>query len=197
MIRGGSLLCSCNQGGRGPLCYPDPCSATISGEHARVRTENDSRGRLGLPRIRGGLSHTFREMATSTDLMSSEVHEVQEVWTCQKDLQVTYQAAKSSPKDIHIFWVVPPTESPKIMDLRGIHSPKALRQQGGQSFCPWHGKEGQNESTVVNHLCTSHYHFSLICSQCLEHFTTSIIVMHHHLQLCKLALASINDDDDD
>ena len=96
---------------------------------------------------------------------------------------------------IQSFWVVPPIESPKIMRLKGIHSPKALCRQVGLSFCPWCGKEGQNKSTVVNHLQTGHYHLGLICSQCLKYFTTSANTMCHHLQLCKLALAGINDDD--
>ena len=39
---------------------------------------------------------------------------------------------------------------------------------------------------------TSHYHLGPICSQCLEYFTTSMDTMHHHSQLCKLALAGID-----
>ena len=58
----------------------------------------------------------------------------------------------------------------KIMGLKGIHSPKALKWWTGQSFCPWHGKEGQNKGTVVNHLRTSHYCLGLICGQCLQYF---------------------------
>ena len=48
-------------------------------------------------------------------------------------------------------------ESPKIMGLKGIHSPEALKWCAGQLFCPWCGKEGQNESTVeiINVLCTT------------------------------------------
>ena len=62
-------------------------------------------------------------MATSASLMGSDVHEVQEVWTGQKDLQVTHCVVKSLPQDICFFQMVPPTKSPKIMGLRGIHSP--------------------------------------------------------------------------
>ena len=110
----------------------------------------------------------FRELATSTNLMGSEVHEVKEAWTGWKDLQTTYLVAKSSPKDICFFRVMPSTESPKIIGLRGIHSPKVLCQWGGLSFCLWCRKEGQNEGTVVNHLWTSHYHLGLVCSHCVE-----------------------------
>ena len=103
---------------------------------------------------------------------------------------------QSSSKDIHFFWVVPPTESPKIMGLRAIHSPEALRWQGGLSFCLWCGKDGQNEGMVVNHLQTRHYHLDFICGQCLEYFTTSANAMHHHSQLCKPVPAGINNDND-
>ena len=88
------------------------------------------------------LSSTFREMATSTNLMGTEV---QEVWTGQRDLEAAHHTAKASPKDIQFFRIMPPTESPKIMGLRGIHSPEALQCWGGLSFCPWCGKEGQND----------------------------------------------------
>ena len=98
------------------------------------------------------LSHTFQEMAISAGLMDSEVYEVQEVWTGQKDLQVTHHMAKGSPKGIQFFQVVSPTKLPMIMGLKGIHSPEALHQQVGLSFCLWCGKEGQNEGMVVNHL---------------------------------------------
>ena len=141
-------------------------------------------------------SHTFKEMATSAGLMGSDVHEVHEVWTDQKDLWFTHHMVKSFPKDIHFFWVVPPTKLPMIMGLKGIHSPKALRWHGGLSFCLWCGKEGQNEDMVVNQLQMSNYHLGLICSQCLESFTTSTNAVHCHLQLCKLALAGVDDDDD-
>ena len=68
-----------------------------------------------------------------------------------------HQVAKSSPKDICFFWLVPSTESPKIMGLKWIHSPKALKWWAGLSFCPLCGNEGQNEGTMVNHLvpCTT------------------------------------------
>ena len=50
---------------------------------------------------------------------------------------------------------------------------------------------------VVNHLWTSHYHLGLICSWCMEYFTTRADAMWQHSQLCKLALAGINDNNDD
>ena len=57
-------------------------------------------------------------MGTSANLISSEVHEVQEAWTSQKDLRTILCTVKTSPKDICFFRVVPPTKLPKIMGLR-------------------------------------------------------------------------------
>ena len=142
------------------------------------------------------LSYTFQDMATSAGLMDSEGHEVQEVWTGWKDLWAAHHVVKGSLKGIQFFWVVPSTESPKIMWLKGIYSPKALSQQVGLSFCLWCRKEGQNEGMVVNHLQTSQFCLGLICSQCLRYFTTSADTMHCHLQLCKQTLAGINNNND-
>ena len=49
----------------------------------------------------------------------------------------------------------------------------------GLNFCPWCGKEGQNERTMVIHLWTMHYKLGLVCSKCL-HFPsiTSEAIQH-------------------
>ena len=93
--------------------------------------------------------------------------------------------ARGSAKDLHYFWVVSPLESPKIMGLKGIHSPEALKHQASLLFCPWCGKEGKNECTVVNHLHTSHDHLRLICKRCLLYFMTTSDIMQHHEQGCQ------------
>ena len=141
------------------------------------------------------ISPTFWQMATSTNLLGTKTHKVQENLGGRKDLWAANQAAKSSSNDIHFFIVVAPTELLKIMGFKGIHSPKALWWQSGLTFCPWCRKEGQNEGTVVNHLQTTHYHLGLICACCLDYFTTSADTMHQHAQLCKSMAASDDDDD--
>ena len=98
------------------------------------------------------LSHTFKEMADSAGHLKSDIYEVQDAWTGQKNLRTTNYAAKASQKNIQFFCMVTPTESPSIMGLEGIHSPEALCRWGGWSYCLWCAKEGQNEGTVVNHL---------------------------------------------
>ena len=79
-------------------------------------------------------------MASSTNLLGTEIHEVQESWVSWKDLKAAKQSTKSSPKDINFFRVVAPTKSLKIMGLKCIHSPKALQWQSRLIFCPRCGK---------------------------------------------------------
>ena len=57
-------------------------------------------------------------------------------------------------------------ESPKVMGLKGIHDPKALKWFAGFTYCPWCRKDGQNEGTIVNHLRTVHYKLGLVCNLC-------------------------------
>ena len=59
------------------------------------------------------LSSTFLQMATSTNLLGTEIHEVRESWGSWKDLWAVNWATKSSPKDIHYFRVVAPTKLQK------------------------------------------------------------------------------------
>ena len=61
---------------------------------------------------------------------------------------------------------IPPSESPKVMGLMGIHDLDALHCFGSITYCPWCGKQGQNEGTVVNHLQTTHYRLGLVCDRC-------------------------------
>ena len=58
------------------------------------------------------LSSMFWKMTTSTNLLGTEVHEVQEAWVSQKDLRVTNWVAKVSSKGIDFFRVVTPTVTP-------------------------------------------------------------------------------------
>ena len=103
------------------------------------------------------LSSLFWEMITSANLLESEIYEIQEVWTRWKDLRYAHHALRSSPKGLQFFCLVSPSESLKVMGLKGIHHPNALCCYIELSYCPWCGKVGQNEGTVVNHLWTTHY----------------------------------------
>ena len=63
--------------------------------------------------------------------------------------------------------------------------------------CLWCEEEGQNEGTVINHLQTNDYHLGHICGWCLEYFTNSADTMCCYSQLCKPALACVDNDDQD
>ena len=107
---------------------------------------------------------------------------------------------KSSPKGLKFFHLVSPSESSKVMGLKGIHHPDALCHHTGPSYCPWCGKEGQNKGTLVNHLQTMHYKLGLVCSRCLWFPTTTSEAMQHHGQACKHSDAKEEDrrpDDND
>ena len=121
----------------------------------------------------------------SAGLLKSNIYEVQDTWTGQKDLCTANHTAKASQKNKQFFHMVAPTELPSIMLLEGIHTPEALHRWGGHSYCPWCAKEGQNEGTMVNHLCTVHYHIGLVCTLCLAFFTTSADTMRKYGPHCK------------
>ena len=89
--------------------------------------------------------------------------------------------------------MVMPTKLPSIMGLKGIHSPEALYQQGGHSYCPWCGKEGQNEGMVINHLRTVHYHLGLVCTLCMDFSATSMDTVRWHVHVCKSMVAKDRD----
>ena len=87
------------------------------------------------------------------------------------------------PKGLRFLRVVPATESPKIMGLKGIHDPDALWHFAGCTYCPWCGKEGQNEGTMVNHLRTVHYRLGIVCNLCYGCPTVTLDTLHqqgHH-----------------
>ena len=75
-------------------------------------------------------------------------------------------ALRSLPKGLKFLHVVPPSESPKVMGLVGIHDLDALHHFNSLTRCPWCGKEGQNEGTFVNHLWMVHYRLGLVCDKC-------------------------------
>ena len=95
-------------------------------------------------------------MAVSAKLLGTSIHEIQELWTGPDKLNQTNYAPWSLPKGLKFLCMVPLLESPKVMGLMGINDPDALHCFSGVTHCPWCGKEGQNEGTMVNHLWTVH-----------------------------------------
>ena len=110
--------------------------------------------------------NVFRELAEGAGLLGEAIHEIQLLWTGPDELKEANYALQSMPKGLRFLRAEPATESPKVMGVMGIHDPDALWHFAGYTYCPWCGKEGQNEGTVVNHLRTTHYRLGLVCNQC-------------------------------
>ena len=131
------------------------------------------------------LSEIFKQMAMSIKLLGTSIYEIQASWMGPDELKQTNYGLQSLPKCLNFLQVVPPSESPRIMGLMGIHDPDALCCFSGITHCPWCGKEGQNEGTMVNHLQTVHYRLGLVCNRC--HDCPSIMadnLCHHTWQDC-------------
>ena len=103
------------------------------------------------------LSGMFRCLAMRTHLWGTSIYETQLPWTGPEELKQANYILLSLPKGLKFLQAVPPSESPKVMVLMGIHESDALCQFSHVTYCPWCSKEGQNEGTVVNHLWTTHY----------------------------------------
>ena len=112
------------------------------------------------------LSNIFKELAEGAGLLGKSIYEIQLLWDGLEKLKQSNYALQSLPKYLRFLRTVSANESPKVMGLKGIHDPEALQQFAGLTYCPWCGKEGQNEGTMVNHLRTTHYRLGLVCDQC-------------------------------
>ena len=126
------------------------------------------------------LSEIFKELAESVSLLGEAIYEIQLSWTGPEELKQANYALWSLPKGLRFLRAVPTMESPKVMGLMGIHDPNALQCYAGYTYCPWCGKKGQNEGTVVNHLRTTHYRLGLVCDQCFGYPTVMSDSLHQH-----------------
>ena len=98
------------------------------------------------------MTDIFQSMIESAGLLSSKNHEIKETWTGWSKLQYANYSLRTLPKGLKFFHPVSPLESLKVMGLTGIHHPDVLHHFNRVIHCPWCGKEGQNEGTVINHL---------------------------------------------
>ena len=126
------------------------------------------------------LSDAFKRLAKSTSLLGEAIYKIQLSWTRPEELKQVNYALQSLPKGLRFLRAVPTSESPKVMGLMGIHDPNALWCDAGYTYCPWCGKEGQNEGTVVNHLRTTHYRLGLVCDQCFGCPSVTLDSLHRH-----------------
>ena len=126
------------------------------------------------------LLEVFRQMATSAKLLGTFIYKIQASWIGPDELRQANYAPRSFPKGLKFLLVVPPSESPKVMGLVGIHDPDALCHVSSITHCPWCGKEGQNKGTVVNHLWMVHYGLGLVCNECNNCPSTTSDTLHCH-----------------
>ena len=72
------------------------------------------------------LSEIFKQMAMSAKLLGTPIYEIKTSWMGPNELKQANYALQSLPKGLKFLCVVPPSESPKVMGLVGIHDPDAL-----------------------------------------------------------------------
>ena len=126
------------------------------------------------------LSDIFWHMAKTVELLGSGIYEIKEVWAGPDELWQANYMLRTLPKGLKFLRAVPPSESPKVMNLTGIHDPGALCHFNRVTHCPWCRKEGQNKGTVINHLHTVHYRLGLVCKKCFGCPSTSLETLCCH-----------------
>ena len=126
------------------------------------------------------LSKVFKKLAEKAGLLGTSIYEIQACWTGPEELKQANYTLWSLPKGLKFLRVVPTMESPKVMGLMCIHDPDALQHFTSCTYCPWCGKEGQNEGMVINHLRTTHYKLGLVCNKCYGCPTITRYTLCHH-----------------
>ena len=138
------------------------------------------------------LSKVFKKLTKKAGLLGTGIYEIQACWTGPERLKQANYTLWSLPKGLKFLRAVPTMESPKVMGLMGIHDPDAFQHFAGFTYCPWCGKEGQNEGMVVNHLRTTHYKLGLVCDKCYgcPTITSNTLCHHGHHYCCQVITPS-------
>ena len=126
------------------------------------------------------ISEVFKKLAEKAGLLGTDIYEIEASWTGPEELKQANYTLWSLPKGLRFLRVVPTLESPKVMELMGIHDPDALQCFARFTYCLWCGKEGQNEGTLVNHLRTTHYRLGLVCDKCYGCPSITSDTLHCH-----------------
>ena len=82
------------------------------------------------------LSEIFRQMATSTNSLGTSIYEILASWMGLHELRQANYALRSLSKGLKFLCAVPPCESPRVMELVGIHNLDALHCFSGATHCP-------------------------------------------------------------
>ena len=128
------------------------------------------------------LFEVFRHMIMAAELLDSSIYEIKETWVGLDELWQGNYTVRTLPKGLKFLRAVPPSDSPKVMGLTGIHNLDTLCHFYRVTHCPWGGKVGQNKGTVINHLWSIHYRLGLVCKKCYGCPTTSSEAIHCHGQ---------------
>ena len=81
------------------------------------------------------LSDIFRELAQSTGLLGESIFKLQQSWDGPDHLKHGNYILRSLSKGLKFLRRVSTKESPKIMGLKGIHDPNALRHFASYTYC--------------------------------------------------------------
>ena len=76
------------------------------------------------------------KMIMSINFLDSEIYKIQEVWTGWEDLWYANDVSNSLPKSLQFLHPVSPSESPKLMYLKGTHHPDTLCHFAGLNLLP-------------------------------------------------------------
>ena len=75
-------------------------------------------------------------MIMAAKLLGSSIHEIKEKLVGLDELQQANYALRALPKGLKFLRAVPPSESPKVMGLTGIHVPDTICHFYGVTHCP-------------------------------------------------------------
>ena len=89
------------------------------------------------------LSKIFRQMAISTKLLGTSIIEIQASWMGPDELNQANYALRSLPRGLKFLCAGPPSESPKVMGLVGIHNLDALHQFSSIPTAPGVGRRAK------------------------------------------------------
>ena len=83
-------------------------------------------------------------MATNAKLLGTSIHEIQASWMGLEEIKQANYTLRALPKGLKFLHAIPPSESPKVMGLMGIHDPDMERRARMRG--PW---------SITYELCTA------------------------------------------
>ena len=131
----------------------------FSQDSSLVREMRDEYFRRHCPNLNTEDTHdlwdVFQHMARSNELLGSAIYEIKEVWKGLVGLWQANYTLKTLPKGLKFLSVVPPSESPKVMGLIGIHDLNVPHWFNGVTLCPCVRRSAKNraQSSITSGQC--------------------------------------------